>query len=90
MKVLEKGLAKKIKDADENAVFGKFHLPNAKGHSIEELDERRKQGQNMKDIAINLKYEQATKKQDQILKWRQKEIQEKNKERFDKYLQKNG
>jgi hypothetical protein len=56
-KVQEKGLAKKIKDADENAVFGNFHLPHAKGQSIEELEDRRKQGMNMKDIALNLKYE---------------------------------
>tara|TARA_B110000285_G_C15100706_1_gene604843 strand:+ start:1221 stop:1445 length:225 start_codon:yes stop_codon:yes gene_type:complete len=61
-KVLERGLAKKIKDADENAVFGNFHLPHAKGQSLEELEDRRKQGQNMRDIAINLKYENATKK----------------------------
>lgn len=61
---MEKGLAKKIKEAEENAVVGHFHLPNAKGHSLEQLEERKKQGQNMKDIAINLKYEKVTKNHD--------------------------
>jgi hypothetical protein len=30
-KVQEKSLAKRIKDADENALMGKFMLPHAKG-----------------------------------------------------------
>ena len=39
---MEKGLAKRIKDAEENAQFGGYVLPNPKGYSNKELDERRK------------------------------------------------
>ena len=44
----------------------------------------------MRDIAINQKYDLATKNHDKILKWKKEEIQNKNKERYDKYLEKNS
>jgi hypothetical protein len=44
----------------------------------------------MKDMVINIKYSKVTKNADEIRKWKQLEILEKNQKRFESYSKKNN